>query len=48
MLESLRQGTGNIHQLNLDGAFPAPVTYRPREVYEELKRRGLYDAQLVG
>ena len=45
MLESLRQGAGNIHQLNLEGAFPEPVLYRPRELYEELKRTPLYDTE---
>ena len=45
MLESLRRGAGNIHQLNLEGAFPEPVKYRPRELYEELKRTPLYDVE---
>ena len=45
MLESLHQGTGNIHQLNLDGAFPGSKVYRPREAYENLKSTPLYDAE---
>ena len=45
MLESLCQAAGTIHELNLDGAFPARARYRPREIYEALKRTPLFDAE---
>ena len=45
MLESLRQGSGSIHELNLAGAFPARAVYRPRELYEALKATPLFDAE---
>ena len=45
MLESLRQGAGTIHELNLDGAFPKRTPYRPRELYAALKATPLYDPE---
>ena len=45
MLESLCRGAGTIHELNLDGAFPARMRYRPREIYEGLKATELFDAE---
>ena len=45
MLESLCQGVATIHELNLDGAFPERVPYRPRDVYEALKETPLFDAE---
>ena len=45
MLESLCQGAGTIHELNLAGAFPQRAPYRPRERYEALKRTPLFDAE---
>ena len=45
MLESLCQGAGTIHDLNLDGAFPARARYRPRELYTALKATPLFDAE---
>ena len=45
MLESLRQGAGTIHELNLAGTFPERAPYRPREVYAALKRTPLFDAE---
>ena len=45
MLESLGHDTATIHELNLDGAFPARAPYRPRELYEALKRTPLFDAE---
>ena len=45
MLESLSQGAGTIHELNLAGAFPARAPYRPRELYAALKDTPLYDPE---
>ena len=45
MLESLHQGAGTIHELNLTGAFPERAPYRPWEVYAALKRTPLFDAE---
>ena len=45
MLESLCQGVGTIHELHLEGAFPARAPYQPREVYEALKQTPLFDAE---
>ena len=46
MLESLGQGAGTIHELNLAGAFPERTVYRPRELYAALKATPLFDAEL--
>ena len=45
LLESLSQGAGTIHELNLDGAFPERAPYRPRELYAALKATPLYDPE---
>ena len=45
MLESLCQGAGTIHELNLAGAFPERAPYRPRELYAALKATPLYDPE---
>ena len=45
MLESLCQGAGTIHDLNLAGAFPARAPYRPWELYAALKQTPLFDAE---
>ena len=45
MLESLCQGAGTLHELNLSGAFPARAPYRPQELYAALKQTPLFDAE---
>ena len=45
MLESLCQGAGTIHELNVAGAFPERAVYRPRERYAALKATPLFDAE---